>query len=386
MGKLYLTILASLLVLSAALAKPAADEAANSTPAALQPPSTLPPTLKPNLEHTTLAAPVTTTIPTTITALTVPTTTEQIPLVSADHKQAPPTTFVFKNVTYELNAANKEVIDYGSEYLDALYFVQTEKQAGNNAAKVVESLLAKHHNNEELHQYLFELAQRYPDITRLYHVGESVENRKLWVLEISEQPGKHELLKPEFKYVANMHGNEVVGREMLLHLARLLVENYRAALEEPKEDTRPTPAKFVKQLLKSTRIHLMPSMNPDGYARSEVGCHHETPSRHGRLNANNVDLNRNFPDPVLHTPETPGTQPEVKALMNWSKATPFVLSANLHGGALVASYPYDGALNPSAKHEYRATPDDQLFRHLASVYAKVSKTNTIKCSACFSNL
>jgi len=289
-----------------------------------------------------------------------------------DHRQ-PSTFVVYNNVTYAINDANKEVIDYGYEFIDALFFIQTEKSVPKeNKTQEIVSMLAKHHNNDELHSYLFNLAQKYSDITRLYSIGESVEGRKLWVLEITEEPGKHKLLKPEFRYIANMHGNEVVGREMLLHLARLLVENYRAAQEEPADDTRPTPQKFIKKLLKTTRIHLMPTMNPDGYARSKVACMHERSSRRGRVNANNVDLNRNFPDPILNNQVDASTQPETRAIMEWTLAEPFVLSANLHGGALVASYPYDGAANSSAQRGYRATPDDDVFQELASVYANVS--------------
>ena len=49
-----------------------------------------------------------------------------------------------------------------------------------------------------------------------------------------------------------MHGNEVVGRELILNLMEYLLVNYDVI-----ED--------VKRVVDTTRIHLMPSMNPDGY-------------------------------------------------------------------------------------------------------------------------
>lgn len=50
----------------------------------------------------------------------------------------------------------------------------------------------------------------------------------------------------------------------------------------------------------------------------------------GRANADDIDLNRNFPD--LYAQGVNPIQPETKAVMEWSSSHPFVLSANLHGG------------------------------------------------------
>jgi len=50
----------------------------------------------------------------------------------------------------------------------------------------------KHHNYTEMEKYLIVLSNMFPNITRLYSIGRSVEGRQLHVLEISDNPGKHE--------------------------------------------------------------------------------------------------------------------------------------------------------------------------------------------------
>ena len=102
---------------------------------------------------------------------------------------------------------------------------------------------------------------------------------------------------------------------------------------------------YVQHLLNNTRIHLMPSMNPDGFEISHEG---QCIGGHGRFNVRGIDLNRNFPDQFTVRREK--EQEEVSLVRKWISRIPFVLSANLHGGALVASYPYDNLPTSSEFH------------------------------------
>ncbi|XP_065274163.1 carboxypeptidase D isoform X2 [Emys orbicularis] len=209
----------------------------------------------------------------------------------------------------------------------------------------------RHHHFPDMEIFLRRYASEYTNITRLYSVGKSVEQRELYVMEISDNPGVHEPGEPEFKYIGNMHGNEVIGRELLLNLIDYLCKNFGTDPE-------------VTELVLNTRIHIMPSMNPDGYEKSQEG---DRSSTVGRNNSNNYDLNRNFPDQFL--PTTDPLQPETLAVMNWLRAFPFVLSANLHGGSLVVNYPFDDDEKGIAI--YSKSPDDGVFQQLALSYSKV---------------
>ena len=40
---------------------------------------------------------------------------------------------------------------------------------------------------------------------------------------VSASPYEHMIGKPDVKYVANMHGNEAVGRELMLHLIHVSI-------------------------------------------------------------------------------------------------------------------------------------------------------------------
>ncbi|XP_057734608.1 carboxypeptidase SOL1 isoform X1 [Arachis stenosperma] len=196
--------------------------------------------------------------------------------------------------------------------------------------------------NADLEKAIKQFGQRCSNISRIYSIGKSVHGFPLWVIEISDKPGEEET-EPAFKYIGNVHGDEPVGRELLIYLANWLCDNY---LTDP----------LATLIVENVHLHILPSMNPDGYSLRKRG------------NANEVDLNRDFPDqffPLNYNEDS--RQPETRAIINWAKDIRFTASATLHGGALVANYPWDGTKDRSTS--YFGCPDDETFQFMASIYS-----------------
>ncbi|XP_042274282.1 probable carboxypeptidase X1 isoform X1 [Thunnus maccoyii] len=243
----------------------------------------------------------------------------------------------------------------------------------------------RHHNYKEMRKLMKSVNEACPDITRIYSIGKSYAGLKLYVMEISDNPGKHELGEPEFRYVAGMHGNEVVGREILLNLMEYMCHEYKQGNQR------------IVHLIKETRIHLLPSMNPDGYEIAFKEGSEMAGWATGRYSYEGIDMNHNFADlnsgmwtaieletdhsklinhyfpiPERYTSEEAFVASETRAVINWMQNIPFVLSANLHGGEVVVTYPYD-MTKDWAPRAHTPTPDESFFRWLATAYASTNQ-------------
>jgi len=194
-------------------------------------------------------------------------------------------------------------------------------------------------------------AETYPELCRVYTLGQSVQGRELWAIKITPAPDVP-ADKPAVKYIATIHGDEPIGTELCMFFAEELLSEYGV---DP----------YITDFLDRTIIWLVPMMNPDGFVS------------YMRYNANYVDLNRVFPaypddftgtwfdgEPLGDA----GRQPEVAHIMRWSATNHFSLSANFHSGALVVNYPYDNEPGIPSGTE-APSPDDSLFQYISLQYA-----------------
>ncbi|XP_060027590.1 adipocyte enhancer-binding protein 1 isoform X1 [Erinaceus europaeus] len=275
-----------------------------------------------------------------------------------------------------------------------------------NEVVTTDNLDFRHHSYKDMRQVMKLVNEKCPTITRTYSLGKSSRGLKIYAMEISDNPGDHEVGEPEFRYTAGIHGNEVLGRELLLLLMQYLCREYL--------DGNPR----VRSLVHDTRIHLVPSLNPDGYeVAAQMGSEFGNWAL-GLWSEEGFDIYEDFPDlnsvlwgaeerkwvpyrvpnnnlpiPERYLSPEATVSTEVRAIIAWMEKNPFVLGANLNGGERLVSYPFDMARTPTPEQlraaalaaaqgdeeevsEAQETPDHAIFRWLGIAFASAHLTMT----------
>jgi len=171
---------------------------------------------------------------------------------------------------------------------------------------------------------MYKFETDYPNLCKVVNIKTLASGRKLLLLKITDNINTKED-EPQFLYTSSMHGDEITGYPLMLDLIEYLLMNY-------KTDPR------VAKLVNSIEIWINPCANPDGTYKGG----NNTVNGATRSNANNIDMNRNYPDPKGgQHPDGEVWQTETKAFMAFADSMNVVMSANFHGGAEVFNYPWD---------------------------------------------
>jgi len=193
-------------------------------------------------------------------------------------------------------------------------------------------------------------ASAYPSICKLDTIGVLASGRMLLAVKISDNVNTREN-EPQFLYSSTMHGDETTGAILMLHLIDYLLTNYGTINR-------------ITNIVNSIEIYICPFANPDG---SYGGGDPNVIDAATRFNANGVDLNRNYPDPIAgQHPDGNPWQEETQFFMTYADNHDFVMAGNFHGGAEVANYPWD---DRAALHA-----DDSWWQRVSNFYADTAQT------------
>lgn len=166
-----------------------------------------------------------------------------------------------------------------------------------------------------------QFAASYPNLCRIVSIGTTVQGRQILFAVLSDNVNTPEA-EPKVMYTSSMHGDETTGYVLMLRLINTLLAGYGSVTQ-------------YTNLVNNTEIWINPLGNPDGTYRSG----NSTVNGAIRGNANNIDLNRNYPGTDYYG--NPNLQPEIINFMNASGQNYWRLSANFHGGTEVVNYPWD---------------------------------------------
>ncbi|GJM36538.1 MAG: hypothetical protein DHS20C18_55390 [Saprospiraceae bacterium] len=183
----------------------------------------------------------------------------------------------------------------------------------------------------------------------------TIEDRPIYWLRISDQPEIEENDEPEVLYTAVHHAREPNSMTQLIFYMWYLLENYATDPE-------------VQFLVDHTALYFIPCVNPDGYIFNQT----TDPQGGGlwrknrRLNSDGsygVDLNRNYghewgydnigssvnPQSAVYRGSGPFSEPETKAVRDFCQAHEFEIALNYHTYGNLLIYPWGYSDTPTAE-------------------------------------
>ncbi|WP_010179232.1 M14 family zinc carboxypeptidase [Aquimarina agarilytica] len=217
---------------------------------------------------------------------------------------------------------------------------------------------------------LDQMQQKYPNlITLKSSLGNSIENRPIYMVKISDNPTVEEANEEEVLFTAIHHAREPIGLSQMIFYMWHLLENYETDDE-------------IKTLVNNTALYFVPVINPDGYVHNES----TNPNGGGfwrknrRDNGNgtfDVDLNRNYgylwePNNPLNTNSQAyrGTkafsEPETTAIKKFVNSRKFSVALNYHSFSNLLIHPWGYAPNSF-------TPDNDIFVTMAKYMTAENK-------------
>ena len=181
----------------------------------------------------------------------------------------------------------------------------------------------------EMQTFLFDLQTAHPDILSVTSIATTTSgNHELYLVKISDYVGEDQN-EPELFFEGPIHGNEIAGAMLSLHMIEYLVQNYA----EPD----------VAALVDDREIFFLPATNSDGLFAEP----------RSRYNYNGVDCNRDSGYMWHHSggSTTPYGETETRVLFGLWAGNQFVFHTSWHSGALAFLYAWSCHYDPTPNQD-----------------------------------
>ena len=109
---------------------------------------------------------------------------------------------------------------------------------------------AIYYNYKSLQKQLVSLAKQDPNLVRIDNIAQSLEKRKVWVIEVGKGSEESRKKHPAILVVAGIEGNDLIGSSIAVSWLEQLINKYKSD-------------KDAAELLKTTTIYIIPRLNPD---------------------------------------------------------------------------------------------------------------------------
>ena len=184
----------------------------------------------------------------------------------------------------------------------------------------------RYHSQEEINEYLLDVAAAKPSLVKVHHLGYSDEGRDIYYAIVSK--GDADQI-PAIYINGTHHGNEKSSTEAVVGLFKYLVESNNQ--------------RVVDELLRNYAIYLQPLVNPDGHARGS------------RADALGRDPNRDYDPANFRTAS-------IKLVKQLTDKVRFRAAAAFHSGMEAILWPWGDT--PSR------APDNDIFYTLSRISAE----------------
>jgi len=219
------------------------------------------------------------------------------------------------------------------------------------------------HTYAQVVQQLQMLEDNFPSIAKVYEIGTTWKGNKMYALKISDNVAQDES-EMRVLYTGATHGQEKMGTEALLYFAHFMLANY-------------STNSYIKGLVDSREIWLVPVVNPDGYINN---CRKNCRDNNGdgqcqcrnsptiTVVVDGVDLNRNFAygwgnnaglssaytTSIVYRGPSPFSEPESQAIrqLEIQKDFKYVLSYHTAGAEVFVPWSYVNVRPPAGTGQF----------------------------------